>query len=161
MKIIHKTIKKILPYLAYTVSTTSEPLCWNCEVIYRRRIQRHQPKPQTMYAANHRGTACVDIISVALLTRLILQRFQPLSPFSNFRDVFPHDANSIVNLGLNSSSLCISLAWSCRRCWRVMSGKIRVVRFGPMQWKRGRFGLAGYQRNAESLRTDIIEQVLV
>jgi len=38
--------QKISTYLAYTVSTTSEPLCWNCEVICRRRIQRHQPKPR-------------------------------------------------------------------------------------------------------------------
>jgi len=44
VNIIHKTIQKILTYLAYTVSTT---LFWNCEVIiYRRRIQRHQPKPK-------------------------------------------------------------------------------------------------------------------
>lgn len=49
------------------------------------------------------------------LTCFILQRFQPLSSFCNFGDVFPHDAYSVVNLGLNGCSLCISLAWSCRR----------------------------------------------
>lgn len=38
--------QQIPTYLAYTVSATSEPLCWNCEVIYGGRIQRHQPKPR-------------------------------------------------------------------------------------------------------------------
>lgn len=66
-------------------------------------------------------------------TSFILQRIQPLSSLRHFRDIFPHDPHSVVDLSLDSSRLCVSTAaWSAGRIRRgAIAGNVGVVGFRP------------------------------
>lgn len=65
-------------------------------------------------------------------TCLILQCLQPLSSLCDLCDVFSHNTNGVINLGLNSGCLGVSLAWaSGGRSRGAISRQVGVVRFRP------------------------------
>ena len=81
--------------------------------------------------------ACSHAPSAALargrndeLTCLVLKRIQRLSSLCNLGDVFPHDADGVVDLGLYCGGLWVRLAWACG-IGGACARKVRVVWLGP------------------------------
>ena len=110
-----KKVKKCI----HTLRTRFAPRLKPCAETARLSEQAHkrqQTKPSVPTKLSCGGTSARPSsnpdMQHPIHTCLILQCLQPLSSLCDLCDVFSHDTNGVVNLGLNSGCLRVSLAWA-------------------------------------------------
>ena len=127
--------------LSDTVGTTTESLCRYCEIVCGQKNNISTSMQDGSFTL-HRVHSLTKLTTPATtqyedqLTSFILQRVQSLSSLRHLCNVLSHDTNSVVNLRLDGSRLCVaapSAVLSRRVGRRASTGKVWVIRFRPRQ----------------------------